>query len=159
MVNCVCTQWGDSNENTQYNFMLKKIEKISLLCLLTWRYDWHTLGRTTPVSNIFSWFQRCSSHCSSTVCLNQLRNSINLQAMIVLETYFILQQNGIKQSPSQKLQSKAILKLYHGKNAIVYKNTDIKQALRRWSVLGQADLWYLQLSQNSMFLPILQNLS
>ena len=26
---------GDSNENTQYTFMLKKIEKISLLCLLT----------------------------------------------------------------------------------------------------------------------------
>ena len=30
---------GDSNENTQYTFMLKKIEKISLLCLLTWLYN------------------------------------------------------------------------------------------------------------------------
>ena len=27
------------------------------------------LARTTPVSNIFSWFQRCSSHCSSTVSI------------------------------------------------------------------------------------------
>ena len=28
--------------------MLKKIEKISLLCLLTWRYDKHSLARTSP---------------------------------------------------------------------------------------------------------------
>ena len=28
-------RWGDSNENTQYIFMLKKIEMISLFCLLT----------------------------------------------------------------------------------------------------------------------------
>ena len=27
---------GDSNEYTQYTFLFKKIEKISLLCLLTW---------------------------------------------------------------------------------------------------------------------------
>ena len=38
--------------------MLKKIEKISLLCLLIWRYDKYPLARTTPVSNIFSWSQR-----------------------------------------------------------------------------------------------------
>ena len=43
---------GDSNENTQYTFMLK-IEKTSIFCLLTWRYDKHSLARTTPVSNIF----------------------------------------------------------------------------------------------------------
>ena len=60
-------RWGDSNENTQHTFVLKKIEKISLLCLLTWRYDQHSLARTTPVSNIFSWVQRCSRHWSSTV--------------------------------------------------------------------------------------------
>ena len=29
---------------------------------------WLTLGQTTLVSNIFSWFQRCLSHSSSTVC-------------------------------------------------------------------------------------------
>ena len=27
---------GDSNENTIYNIMLKKIEKISLLCFPSW---------------------------------------------------------------------------------------------------------------------------
>ena len=30
---------GDSNEKTQHTFMLKKIEKIFLLCLLAWCYD------------------------------------------------------------------------------------------------------------------------
>ena len=30
---------GDSNENTQHTIILKKIEKISLLCLPTWCYD------------------------------------------------------------------------------------------------------------------------
>ena len=60
-------QWGDSNENTQHTFILKKIEKISLLRLLTWCYKYHSLARTTPVSNIFPWSQRCSSHWSSTV--------------------------------------------------------------------------------------------
>ena len=30
---------GDSNENIQYIFMLKKIEKVSTLSLLTWFYD------------------------------------------------------------------------------------------------------------------------
>ena len=29
------SRWGDSNENTQHTFMLKQIENISLLCLLT----------------------------------------------------------------------------------------------------------------------------
>ena len=42
---------GDSNENKQYTIILKKIEKISLLRLLTRRYDSHSLARTTPVSN------------------------------------------------------------------------------------------------------------
>ena len=28
-----------SNDNTQNTFMLKKIKWISLICLLTWRYD------------------------------------------------------------------------------------------------------------------------
>ena len=45
---------GNFNENTQYNFMLKKIEKIYLLCFLFWRYDEHSLARITPVWNIFS---------------------------------------------------------------------------------------------------------
>ena len=31
-------RWGDSNENTQYTFILQKIDKISLLSLLTLRY-------------------------------------------------------------------------------------------------------------------------
>ena len=57
MVYCVSSlefsRWGNSNENTQHTFRLKKIEKISLLYLLTWRYDLHSLPRTTPVSNIF----------------------------------------------------------------------------------------------------------
>ena len=37
----------------EYTFMLKKIEKIFLLCVQLWRYDKHSLARTTPVSNIF----------------------------------------------------------------------------------------------------------
>ena len=40
--------------NTEYTFMLKKIEKICLLCVQLSRYDKHSLARTTPVSNIFS---------------------------------------------------------------------------------------------------------
>ena len=36
--------------NTQHTFMLKKLEKISLLSLLTWRYNQPSLARTTPVS-------------------------------------------------------------------------------------------------------------
>ena len=50
------------NENTQHTFILKKIKKIFLLCLLTWHNEKHSLARTTPVSNIFSWFQRCLSN-------------------------------------------------------------------------------------------------
>ena len=41
MVYCVYSlespRWGDSNEYTQYTFILKKIEKTSLLYHLTWR--------------------------------------------------------------------------------------------------------------------------
>ena len=55
MVYCVYTlespQRGDSNENTQYTFILKKIENISLLMLLTLRYNQPSLARTTLVSN------------------------------------------------------------------------------------------------------------
>ena len=51
MVYCVYSlespRWGDSNESTQHTFILKKIEKISIFSLLTWRYDWHSLARTT----------------------------------------------------------------------------------------------------------------
>ena len=49
---------------------LEKLKKISLLCLLSWRYDKNSIARPTPVSNIFSWFQRCSSHLSSAVLLH-----------------------------------------------------------------------------------------
>ena len=68
---------GDSNENTQHALMLEKLEKISLLCLLSWRYDKHSLARSTPVSNIFSWSQRCSSHRSSAVLLHILQSDTN----------------------------------------------------------------------------------
>ena len=57
MVNCVYAlespRWGDSNGNTQYTFMSKKIDKLSLLCLMTWLYIKPTMARTTPVSNTF----------------------------------------------------------------------------------------------------------
>ena len=43
---------GDSNENTQYTIMLKKIEKISLLCLLTLRF-YHSLAQNTHLELIF----------------------------------------------------------------------------------------------------------
>ena len=51
-----------------FKFEITRVDCISLLCLLTWQCDQHSLARTSPVSNIFSWFQGCSSHCSSTVC-------------------------------------------------------------------------------------------
>ena len=55
MVYCVYSlespRWGDSNVNTQHTFILKKIKKIYLLSLLTWRYNQPSLARTTPVSN------------------------------------------------------------------------------------------------------------
>ena len=54
--------------------MLKKIENLSLLCLLTWGYDNHSWARTISVSNIISWFQMCSSHWSSTECQYHLQN-------------------------------------------------------------------------------------
>ena len=41
-------RWGDSNENTQYTIMLKKIENISLSYL---RYDENSLAGNSPVSN------------------------------------------------------------------------------------------------------------
>ena len=63
-------RWGDFNENTQHAFMLKEIEKLFLLCHRTWRYNQPSLARTIPVSNLFSWSQRCSSHRSSTVFIN-----------------------------------------------------------------------------------------
>ena len=70
MVYCVYSLesplWGDSDVNTQHIFIWKKIGKISRFCLLIRRYE-HSLARTIPVSNIFSWSQRCSSHWSSTV--------------------------------------------------------------------------------------------
>ena len=34
MLSVELPQWGDSNENTQHTFMLKKIENLSLFCLL-----------------------------------------------------------------------------------------------------------------------------
>ena len=51
MVYCVYSlespKGGDSNEYTQHIFMLKKIEKISLLCRLTWlHYQHHWLKLT-----------------------------------------------------------------------------------------------------------------
>ena len=46
-------RWGDSNENTQYTFMLKKIEKIPLLCLLPWLYNKFLMAETAPISNNF----------------------------------------------------------------------------------------------------------
>ena len=35
---------------TQYTFMLKKIKKVSLSCLLTWLHSKPSMARTTPVS-------------------------------------------------------------------------------------------------------------
>ena len=47
MVYCVHSlespRWGDSNENTQHTFF--KIEKLFLLCHLTWRYNQPSLAR------------------------------------------------------------------------------------------------------------------
>ena len=40
---------------------------MSLLSLLIWCYNQPSLAWTSPVSNYFSWSQRCSSHWSSTV--------------------------------------------------------------------------------------------
>ena len=77
MVCCVYSlelpRWGDSNENTQHTFMLEKLKEISLLCLLSLRYD-----RTSPASNIFSWFHRWSSHWSLTVVSN-ICSSLDLE--------------------------------------------------------------------------------
>ena len=36
-----------------YTFMLKKIEKIPLLCLLTWLYNKPSMAQTTPDTNKF----------------------------------------------------------------------------------------------------------
>ena len=38
---------------THYNFMLKKIENTSLLCLLKWRCNTHSFARTTLSQSIF----------------------------------------------------------------------------------------------------------
>ena len=49
---------GDSHEKhtTVDTFMLEKLKEIALLCLLSWRYDKHSLARTTPLSNILLLF-------------------------------------------------------------------------------------------------------
>ena len=46
-------RWGNSNDNKQHTSMLKKIEKISLLSLLTLRYDLHSWARTTLARTYF----------------------------------------------------------------------------------------------------------
>ena len=65
LVYCVYSlEWGNSNENTQHTFIFKKFEKnipIMPPDLALW---FISLARTTPVSNIFSWYQRCSSYCT-----------------------------------------------------------------------------------------------
>ena len=84
-------RWGDSNENTQHTFMFKKIKKISLLTFLTWRYNQPSLARTTPLSNKFSWSQRCSSHWSSTVYVSPCSsNSKNLLFIICTSWHRII---------------------------------------------------------------------
>ena len=46
--------------------MLKEIENISQLCLLTWRYDLQ-YKLVLPLSQTyFKWFQMCWSPCNST---------------------------------------------------------------------------------------------
>ena len=73
-------RWGNSNENTQHTSMVKKIEKISIFCIMTLPYDEHSLARTTPISKIFPYFQRCPSHLSSTVliCKNNSKRAYQL---------------------------------------------------------------------------------
>ena len=46
--------------------MLKKIENISLLCVLTWRYDKLISSNYPCLEHIFM-VPKCLSHCSSTV--------------------------------------------------------------------------------------------
>ena len=48
---------------------------MSILCPLTWRHNLHSLAWTTPVSNILSSFQRCSSHWSFTEV--EIANSVD----------------------------------------------------------------------------------
>ena len=42
--------------------LIKNPMMMMLLFLLVLRFDKHSLARTTPISNIFSWFQGCLSH-------------------------------------------------------------------------------------------------
>ena len=71
MVYCVFSldspRWGDSNKYTQYTFMLKKIKNAFSLCLLTWRYDSHSLAQTTPVSEHIFMVPRVSELLKFTV--------------------------------------------------------------------------------------------
>ena len=61
-------------------------KRLSLLCVLSERDGKHSLARTTLVSNIFSWFQRRSSHSSSPVSdftFLRLEFSNNFNASII----------------------------------------------------------------------------
>ena len=74
MVYCVYSLesrwWGDSNENTQHTFMLKKIEEIPLGITPPYLALWWTrISSNYPCLEHISWSQRCSSHWSSTVVI------------------------------------------------------------------------------------------
>ena len=80
MVYCVCSleapQSGISNENTKNTFILKKMEKISLKCLLIWHYD-HSLARTSRLEHIFmvsKLFEPLKFYCT---CTFEFANSVD----------------------------------------------------------------------------------
>ena len=120
MLSCVYAlqppRLGDYIENIQHTFMLELIEKITLFCLLTWRYDKQPLAGTSPLWNVFSWFQMCSSlkfrcrmvlyvlfvtdiktlvfHCMARQCSPLRRKfmecSINSPALSLLMTHLVI---------------------------------------------------------------------
>ena len=54
---------GDSNEYTQYAFMLMKIEKLFLLCHLTWHYNQPSLARTIRLELVPKVFEPLKFDC------------------------------------------------------------------------------------------------
>ena len=97
---------GDSNENTQHISMLKIIEKISLLCILTWRYDliissnYPCLKHIFMVPKVFESLKSCYIRLLDR-CLSfqKYRKYVN-QSYSAIKLSFLFQNNLKDQDPS-----------------------------------------------------------
>ena len=131
-------RWGDLYEITQYPFVLKNIEKISLFCFLSWCNDEHSLAWTTPVSNIFLGLQRCLSRWNSTVLWKEFLQVCHMKNFTTRKLFNRLT---IRVNRKQRL---CIFRLHsHCKNVncaiVIIYDINVKKFCPACDVLGYTD--------------------